>query len=65
MADCSGSRDGRMSAMKMTPGYHVERRGRFLVAVSDSPTATLTREMVEETREAIRRERAGAAATGS
>lgn len=51
--------------MKMTPGYHVERRGRFLVAVSDSPTATLTREMVEETREAIRRERAGAAATGS
>ncbi len=45
--------------MKMTPGYHVERRGRFLVAVSDSPTATLTREMVEETREAIRRERAG------
>lgn len=51
--------------MKMTPGYHVERRGRFLVAVSDSPTATLTREMVEETREAIRRERAEAAATGS
>lgn len=48
--------------MKTAPGYHMERRGRFLVAVSDSPTARLTREMVEETRGAIRRERAEAAA---
>jgi hypothetical protein len=47
--------------MKTTPGYRMERRGRFLVAVSDSPDATLTREMVEETREDIRREWAEAA----
>lgn len=50
-----------MSAMKTTPGYRMERRGRFLVAVSDSATATLTREMVEETREEIRRGRPEAA----
>jgi len=51
--------------VKTTPGYNLERRGRFLVAVSESPTAKLTREMVEETREEVRRERAEAAATGS
>ncbi len=54
-------RDGRIEVEPAAPGYHMERRGRFLVAVSDSPTATLTREMVEESREAIRRERAEAA----
>lgn len=47
--------------MKNTPGYHMERRGRFLVAVADSPGAQLTREVVEECREEIRRERAEAA----
>ena len=52
-----------MSAMKTMPGYHLERRGRFLVAVTGSFVATLTREMVEESREGIRRERAEAAAT--
>jgi len=51
--------------MNTTPDYHLERRGRFLVAVSDSPTATLTREMVEKTREQVRRERERAALGGS
>lgn len=51
--------------MKAAPGYHMERRGRFLVAVTSAPTATLTREMVEESLEDIRRERAEAAATVS
>ena len=51
-------RDGRIEVEPAAPGYHMERRGRFLVAVSDSATATLTREMVEETREEIRRGRA-------
>ena len=51
--------------MKTAPGYHMERRGRFLVAVTGSPTARLTREIVEESREDIRRERAEAAATAS
>lgn len=54
-------RDGRIEVEPAAPGYHMERRGRFLVAVTDAPTATLTREMVEETREEIRRERAEAA----
>lgn len=53
-------RDGRIEVEPAGPGYHMERRGRFLVAVSDSPTATLTREIVEECREDIRRERAEA-----
>lgn len=44
--------------MKAAQGYHMERRGRFLVAVADPPTARLTREIVENTREDIRRERA-------
>lgn len=54
-------RDGRIEVEPAAPGYQMERRGRFLVAVTGSTTATLTREMVEETREDIRRERAEAA----
>lgn len=63
--DGSGAGGCRIGAVKTTPGYNLERRGRFLVAVSESPTAKLTREMVEETREEVRRERAEAAATDS
>jgi AbrB family looped-hinge helix DNA binding protein len=54
-------RDGRIEVEPAAPDYHMERRGRFLVAVTDSPTATLSREMVEKSRQDVRRERAEAA----
>ncbi len=40
-----------------SPGFHLERRGRFLVAVPNGPVPVLTRELVESVREAIWLER--------
>jgi AbrB family looped-hinge helix DNA binding protein len=51
-------RHGRIEVEAAAPGYHLERSGRFLVAVPNAPTPPLTQEIVEATREEIRRERA-------
>ncbi len=49
--------DGHVELEAAAAGNHLERRGRFLVAVSDDPTAVLTSEMVEQIIEDIRNER--------
>lgn len=49
--------EGRIEIEPATVPVDLERRGRFLVAVPRADVGTLTAEMVEETRDALRAER--------
>ena len=53
--------DGRIEVEPAEVGHHLERRGRFLVAMADGPMPPLTDEMVRQTREQILDERAARA----
>jgi AbrB family looped-hinge helix DNA binding protein len=50
-------RDGRIEIEPAAAPVTLVRRGRFLVAVPEAEIETLTAELVEETRQAIARER--------
>lgn len=49
--------NGHVELEVAAANVRLERRGRFLVAVSGDPDSTLTNEMVEQTIEDIRNER--------
>lgn len=49
--------DGRIEVEPAEVPYHLELRGRFLVAVADGPMPALTDEMVNKVREDILDER--------
>lgn len=50
-------RDGRIEVEPSEVGHHLERRGRFLVAVANGPVPPLTLEEVDRTIQEIRDER--------